>query len=317
MASIAFRSASADHMISRSFPTVIAPLVFVCLWATGFVGARLGMPHSEPGTFLAIRFGSACILLVFVAWVFKAKWPKGANAGHAIIIGFLIHGIYLGSVFWAIDRGMPAAVTAVIVGLQPLLTAMLAGWWLGETITGKHWIGIALGIAGVAIVISPGLDLASSGITVTSVTVTIVGMASVTLGTLYQKARGGSMDIRSSTALQYLGAFVPVAVLSWFSETQEIDWNGEMIIAMLWAIFVLSVGAIFLLMWLIRQGSVAKLSTLFFMVPAVAALMSFALFDEKLLPIQVAGMALCALAVALASVKPAASPPLGKDAGKA
>ena len=105
------RSASADHMISRSFPTVIAPLVFVCLWATGFVGARLGMPHSEPGTFLAIRFGSACILLAVVAWVFKAKWPKGANAGHAIIIGFLIHGIYLGSVFWAIDRGMPAGVS--------------------------------------------------------------------------------------------------------------------------------------------------------------------------------------------------------------
>jgi len=304
-------------MIPRPFLTAIAPLVFVCLWATGFVGARLGMPHSEPGTFLAIRFGSACVLLALVSVTFKVKWPSPAFAGHAILIGFLIHGVYLGSVFWAIDRGMPAGVAAVIVGLQPLLTAILSGWWLGETITGKHWVGIALGVAGVALVISPGLDLTSSGITAMTVIVTIVGMVSVTLGTLYQKARGGGMDIRSSTALQYLGAFIPVAALSWFAETQEIDWNGEMIVAMLWAIFVLSIGAIFLLMWLIRQGSVAKLSTLFFMVPAVAALMSFALFDEKLLPIQIAGMVLCALAVALASAKPAASLPLGKGAGKA
>jgi len=305
-------------MFSRSSLTVVAPLVFVCLWATGFVGARLGMPHSEPGTFLAIRFGSACILLAVVSILFKAKWPNPTFAGHAIVIGFLIHGVYLGSVFWAIDRGMPAGVAAVIVGLQPLLTAMLSGWWLSESITGKHWVGIALGIAGVALVISPGLDLTSSGISTITVTVTIIGMVSVTLGTLYQKARGGGMDIRASTALQYLGAFIPVAALSWFVETQEIDWNGEMIIAMLWAIFVLSIGAIFLLMWLIRQGSVAKLSTLFFMVPAVAALMSFGLFDETLLPVQMGGMVLCALAVALASGKPpTAATPLGKDAPRA
>ena len=305
-------------MISRSTLTATAPLVFVCLWATGFVGARLGMPHSEPGTFLAIRFGSACILLAAVSILFKVRWPNLIFAGHAILIGFLIHGVYLGSVFWAIDRAMPAGVAAVIVGLQPLLTAILSGWWLGETITRKHWAGIALGIAGVALVISPGLDLTSSGITMTTVTMTIIGMISVTLGTLYQKAKGGGMDIRSSTALQYFGAFLPVAVLAWFFETGEIDWNGEMIIAMLWAIFVLSIGAIFLLMWLIRQGSVAKLSTLFFMVPAVAALMSFGLFGETLVPIQIAGMVLCALAVALASVKPpAAATPLGNDAPRA
>ncbi len=307
VASIRHLQATSGLSMSRSTLTAVAPLVFVCLWATGFVGARLGMPHSEPGTFLAIRFGTACILLAAVAALVGAKWPRGVEALHAVVIGFLIHGVYLGSVFWSIDRGMPAGVSAVIVGLQPLLTAILAGWWLGETITGKHWLGIAFGISGVALVIGPGLDLASSGITPATVSICCIGMVSVTLGTLYQKAKGGQMDIRSSTSLQYLGAFVPVFLLAAVSETQKIDWNAEMVIAMLWAIVVLSVGAIFLLMWLIRQGSVARLSTLFFMVPAVAALMSFGLFGETLSATQIGGMVLCALAVALASSKPPAT----------
>lgn len=299
--------------MSRSTLTTAAPLVFVCLWATGFVGAQLGMPYSEPGTFLAIRFGTACILLATVATLVGAKWPKGTDALHAIAIGFLIHGGYLGSVFWSIDRGMPAGVAAVIVGLQPLLTAILSGWWLRETITGRHWLGIALGMAGVALVIGPGFDLTSSGITTATVTVCLTGMISVTLGTLYQKAKGGEMDIRSSTSLQYLGAFVPVFLLSAITETQEIDWTLEMIVAMLWAIVVLSVGAIFLLMRLIRQGSVAKLSTLFFLVPAVATLMSFGLFGETLSATQIGGMVLCAVAVALAAAR---SPATAKSLGK-
>lgn len=286
----------------------LAPYVFVLLWATGFVGARLGMPHSEPGTFLSIRFASAFVLLALAALFFRAPWPKGRASLHALVIGFLIHGVYLGGVFWAIDRGMPAGVAAIIVGLQPLLTALLAGWFLGETISPKHWLGIAFGIAGVALVILPSLDLTGSGITTITVSVAFVAMVAVTLGTIYQKAAGTQMDLRSGTALQYLGAFLPVFLLAWFTETGEIDWNGEMIVAMVWATIVLSVGAIFLLMWLIRQGSVAQLSTLFFLVPAVAALMAYGLFGEALAPLQIIGMVLCGIAVALAAPKATAAP---------
>lgn len=296
--------------------TALAPLLFVCLWATGFVGARLGMPYAEPGTFLALRFAAACALLAGFSFLMGARWPGRADAVHAITIGVLLHGVYLGGIFWAVDRGMPAGVAAVIVGLQPLLTAILAGLFLGETITPRHWIGIAFGIAGVCLVILPGLDLTASGITWQTVGVTVLAMVCVTLGTLYQKGVGGRMDIRTSTALQYVGAFIPVALLSAFFETREMNWTVELIIAMLWSILILSVGAIFLLMWLIRNGSVSKLSAMFFLVPAVAALMTYALFDETLTLMQLSGMGLCAFAVALVSLKsPASGSRLGNQAG--
>lgn len=279
-----------------------APFVFVCLWATGFVGARMGMPHSEPGTFLALRFACAFVLLALIAWVARAPWPGTRTGLKSIAIGFLIHGTYLASVFWVIDRGMPAGVSAVVVGLQPLFTALLAGWWLKEAISAKHWFGLVLGIAGVYLVLYPGIDLADSGVSSITICVSLLGMLSVTVGTVLQKMLGSSVDLRSGTALQYLGAFVPVFALAMFSETGAIAWTGEMILAMTWSIFVLSLVAIFLLMWLIQEGSVAKVSSLFFLVPAVAALMSYHLFDETLDSLQLTGMALCAAAVALVGV---------------
>ncbi len=280
-----------------------APAVFVCLWATGFIGARLGMPYAEPGTFLAIRFAIAFGILTLVALVFKASWPGMKTALHSILVGMLIHGIYLVAVFWTIQQGMPAGVSAVIVGLQPLLTALLAGWLLNEIITGRHWVGLAIGLFGVVLVLSPKLDITGSGINVATVVVSLFGMGSLTLGTILQKKLPPNLDIRSNTALQYLGGFFPVFILSMFTETQSIEWNGQVIFAMVWLVLVLSVAAIFLLMWLIREGSVARVSSLFFMVPAVAAIMAYFLFDETLVLIQLVGMVLCAIAVILASVK--------------
>lgn len=279
----------------------LAPGLFVCLWATGFIGARLGMPYSEPGTFLAIRFGIAFIVLGLIAFILKAQWPGLKMALHSIAIGSLMHGFYLGAVFWSIDRGMPAGVSAVIVGLQPLLTAILAGWLLKEAITRKHWIGIALGFLGVVLVLAPKIDIADSGINAATIVASVLGMISVTIGTIYQKQVGSLSDLRSGTALQYLGGFIPVAILSLSMETREIQWSGEMIFAMVWAVVILSFLAVFLLMWLIREGSVAKLSTLFFLVPGVAAVMAYFLFGETLEPVQLIGMFLCAVAVGLAS----------------
>ena len=279
----------------------LAPFIFVFVWATGFVGARLGMPHSEPGTFLALRFAIALCLLILICLILRAPWPGLKRAGLAVLIGLLIHGTYLGPVFWVIDQGMAAGVAAIIVGLQPLLTAVIAGWWLKEEITKGHWLGLFLGMTGVVIVLYPALDLSNSGVNATTITVALLGMISVTLGTVLQKKVGGQSDLRTGTALQYIGAFIPVFVLAIFTETGTIDWTLEMTVAMVWSVLVLSVLAIFLLMWLISQGSVAKVSSLFFMVPGVAALMAWALFDETLVPLQLVGMAICAAGVALAS----------------
>ncbi len=279
----------------------IAPLLFVCLWATGFIGARLGLPYSEPGTFLALRFAIAFFLLVGIAVIAGASWPGGRAAAQSIFIGALIHGVYLGSVFWVIDRGMPAGIAAVVVGMQPLLTALIAGWWLKEVITRQHWIGLALGMMGVFLVLYPGLDVTSSGITILTIGVAIIGMISATAGTVFQKKFATSTDLRTGNALQYLGAFMPVMVLACFSETGTIEWSRDMIIAMVWSVLVLSIIAIFILMWLIREGSVAKVSSLFFLVPAVAAIMAYFLFNEKLTLIQLIGMFVCAVAVAMAA----------------
>ena len=279
--------------------TRLAPPLFVLLWATGFIGARAGMPYAEPGTFLSIRFALAFAAMTLIAIALGATWPRGRRVGWAVLVGILVHGIYLGGVFWAVRRGMPAGVAAVVVGLQPLLTALLAGWLLGESITRRHRIGLALGLVGVVLVLAPRLDVTGSGITPATIGATALACLAVTAGTVLQKAKGAASDLRAGTALQYLGALVPVGLLSLF-ETREVAWNAELAFALGWLVIVLSLGAVLLLMWLIENGSVAKVSTLFFLVPGVAALMAWALFGETLGPWQLAGMALTAAAVRLA-----------------
>ena len=282
--------------------------MFVLLWATGFVGARAGMPHAEPGTFLAIRFVIAFVLLAAIAVAFGAVWPRGRAAGSALAVGVLVHGVYLGGVFWAVRNGMPAGVAAVVVGLQPLFTALLAGWWLEEPITQRHRIGLGLGLAGVVLVLAPKLDVTGSGITTATIAATVAGCLAVTVGTVLQKATGAASDLRAGTALQYLGALVPVSILMAF-ETREVAWTGELVFALAWLVLVLSLAAVFLLMWLIREGSVAKVSALFFLVPAVAAVMAWALFGETLGGWQILGMGLSAVAVWLATGGAGARPP--------
>ena len=266
------------------------------------------MPHVEPGTFLALRFVLAFALLAAIAATVGAKWPDRRGATVAVIVGALVHGLHLGGVFWAVKRGMPTGVAAVIVGMQPLFTALLAAVWLRETITARHQAGLALGILGVVLVLWPKLDVSGSGITFATIVATVMACLAVTLGTVLQKTFAGATDLRTGMALQYVGALIPVSLLM-LTETREIAWNGEVIFALVWLTFVLSIGAILLLMWLIREGSVARVSSLFFLVPAVAALMAWALFGETLGPVQVAGMALSGLAVWLASTGPRPAPP--------
>ena len=282
------------------------PALFVLLWATGFIGARLGMPHAEPLSFLTLRFAVAALLLALIALAARARWPDLRGFLHSMVVGMLLHGLYLGCVFWVIDRGMPAGLSAMIVGLQPLLTALMAGTLLGERVTRRHWIGLALGLVGLALVLLPKLDVGGSG--VTAVTISIAGLSVVgaSLGSVYQKRFATGTDLRTGTCAQYVGAFIPCALYALAFESFAFDWTAELVFALVWLVFVLSIAAIFLLMILIRQGSVARIASLFYLVPAVTALIAWPLFGETLLPVQLAGMALCALAVALA-MRPASS----------
>ncbi len=275
-----------------------APLLFVFLWSTGFVVPRFSAPHAEPLTFLAIRFPIAAVAFALIALYLKAPWPKGMEIVHAIAVGALTHGLYLGAVYWAVAEGMPAGVSALIINLQPLLTALLAALIIGETIRRQHWIGLAIGLIGVAMVVWPKLSLTSTqGITPITVGVNALGAFGVALGTVYQKRFATKLHLASGGVWQYVGATIVVLIGAACTENFHFDGSPQVYFALAWSVIVLSIISVSLLMYLISQADVGRVSALIYLVPAVAAASAFVLFGETLNLTQLLGMAVCAVAV--------------------
>jgi drug/metabolite transporter (DMT)-like permease len=293
--------ASFTHFWSSKVRERFFPAIFVALWATGFIGARYAMPWCEPFLFLAVRFFLAGAILALLAFWAGAVWPSWAVAIHAAIAGALIHGVYLACVFWAIRNGLPAGMSALIVGIQPLVTALIAGPVLKEKVSPQHWLGLAIGLIGIALVLSPKLNLAGTGINAGTLTASFISVLGIAAGTIWQKCFVTGADLRTSTSLQYLGATVLTGALTLMLEKQEFVLTGELVFAMFWLVFVLSLGAIFLLMILIRDGAVSKVASLFCLVPSVTALMAWFLFGEILTVLQIVGMLVTAAGVALAT----------------
>lgn len=281
----------------------IVPAIFVLLWATGFIGSRLSAPYAEPMSFLSIRFAIVAALLAAVALVMQASWPDRRTTFQCLVTGALIHGGYLGFVFWSIWKGMPAGVSALIVGLQPLMTAILAGVMLSERITARHWSGLAIGMLGVGLVVWPKFTLDAAGITPITVGANILAMLSITLGSIYQKRFMTNVDLRTGNAWQFVGAAIVTGLAALATESYQITWNGQVIFAMVWLVIVLSIGAISMLYIMIRHGEISRVTTLFYLVPGVTAIIAWLMFDENLLPVQIAGMVVCAAAVMLATRK--------------
>jgi drug/metabolite transporter (DMT)-like permease len=299
-------SRRAQATIDRRIMTTrkLIPTLFVLLWATGFIGARYAMPYAEPFTFLGLRFGIAFVILALIAVVIgSARMPRRDIAMSAIA-GMLMHGVYLGGVFWAVREGLTAGLSALIVGLQPLITAVLAGLFLDEEILPRHWLGLAAGFVGVVIVILPKLGTGFEAVTWPMLGAAVLAVAGMSAGTIMQKKFGSSRNLVLGTAWQYVGATALMAAGSLALETRTIVWSGELIFALVWLIFVLSIGAIFLLMIMIREGEMAKVSSLFYLVPAVTAVMAWLLFDETLTLVQLGGMALATIGVGLATSMP-------------
>ncbi len=286
---------------TSTLTTALMPAVFVFLWATGFVGAKLGMPHAEPLTFLVLRF----IMVVFGLWIFclivRAPWPaRTMDTVHIAIVGILLHAVYLGGVFVSIDLGVEAGTSALIVAVQPLLVALLAGPILGERVTWRQWVGFALGIAGVTLVVFRKLELGLG--TPVGMSFSILAVLGITAGTLYQKKFCGAMDLRTGNVIQFTAAATVLGILSVFFEERQVNWTGEFIFAMVWLVVVLSFGATTLLLILIRKGAASRVSSLFFLVPAVAALIAWPLFGETFGPLAIVGMVLVTIGVALVSL---------------
>lgn len=288
----------------------LAPALFVLLWSTGFIAAKLGSLDAEPFTFLTLRFVLVLAIMMPLVALLARRRLSVAERGHAAVVGGLIHGFYLAGVFWAVRHGMPAGVVALIVSLQPIVTAIASGPLLGETVTGRHWSGLVLGLVGSALVLAPRMDLADTGVTAATVSAALTALAGITAGTLYQKRFASGIDIGSGAVWQYLGALALTASGALLTESGRIEWTAGFVIALAWLVLVLSIGAISLLMLLIRHSAVSRITGLFYLVPATTALLAWALFGETLQPIQLAGMALVTIAVLL--IRPAAPPSPGR-----
>ncbi len=282
------------------------PALFVVLWSTGFIGAKLGLPYAEPFTFLALRMAIAAALLAAFALATRAPWPADwRSVGHIAVAGLLVHAVYLGGVFAAIGAGLPAGIAALIVGIQPLATAALAGPLLGERIGRVQWLGLALGLAGVVLVVA-GRGQLGGQVSAGGLAAIFAALAGITVGTLYQKRRCTGMDLRSGGVIQYAATGIALGVLALAFETRQVRWSGEFAFALGWLVLVLSVGAVGLLYTLIRRGEAARVASLFYLTPPVTALFAWALFDERLGAASLAGMAVVMLGVVLANRRSAA-----------
>ena len=276
----------------------IAPALFVLLWSTGFIGAKLGLPYAPPFTFLLVRILCVASILTALGLAAKARWPADwREAGRIAIAGLLVHGVYLGGVFAAIAHGMGAGLVALIVGLQPLLTASLAPRLFGERVGPRQWLGLVLGLIGVALVVSRKISLEGGP---AAILWALAALGGITIGTLYQKRHCGSMDLRTGAAIQYWATSLLLLALAWTMEPMHVEWTGQFAFALIWLVLVLSVGAIFLLFLLIREGQAARVASLFYLTPPVTAVMAWGLFDEPLPPVVLVGFAVVAVGVALA-----------------
>jgi drug/metabolite transporter (DMT)-like permease len=281
----------------------LAPFLFVFLWSTGFIGAKFGLPHAEPLTFLLVRYLVVIVLLTAVAVAARARWPAGPRTwAHLAVAGLLVHAVYLGGVFVAIARGLPAGITSLVVGLQPILTAVGAGALLGERVSARQWIGLGLGFGGVALVLSSKLGLAA-GVTGGAVAPALVALAGITAGTLYQKRFCPAFDLRTGAIVQFVAAAAATLPVVALTESFRVEWNAEFAFALGWLVVVLSIGAISLLNVLIRRGTAVTVARLFFLVPPTTALIAFAAFGETLSAAAVAGMALAVTGVYLARAR--------------
>lgn len=292
-------TSSPAHPASSSSWLSPVPLFFVFLWSTGFIVAKLGLPYAPPLTFLILRCLGALAVLLPMVLLFRAPWPRGQIL-HVAVAGLLLQAGYLGGVWAAIKLGMPAGLTALIVGMQPILTAACAPL-IGERVRPRQWLGLVLGLSGVALVVYAKLHLA--GLSAAGILLCVFALVCITAGTMYQKRWCPSFDLRTGTVIQFGATVVVLLPLAVWLEGLDpafssVSWSRDFIVAWLWSIFALSIGAIFLLFTLIRRSQATEVTSLLYLTPPTTAIMAWLLFGEAFSPLALAGMAVAVLGVA-------------------
>ena len=266
--------------------------LFVLIWATGFIVAGIVAGRADPLTFLTARHAFSIAVFVGLSFAAKAAWPRdGKSWRDAMVTGMLLHGVYIGGVFWAVDRGLGAGLTGLVTALSPLLTAALAIPLLHERLIARQWLGIAIGVVGVGLILAPKMA-GAEGVPMPALLVALGATLSLSLGTIWQKYSKPAMDLRVNAAIQFIGAFVLTAPVAWLTEANRFDASPALWGALAWAVLVLSVGGISILLVLLKRGAASKVAPLLYLAPPTAALIALVLFGEALTFIQLAGMVL-------------------------
>ncbi len=289
-------------MADHKFFVRVAPLLFVTLWSTGFIAAKYSMENADPFVFLSLRMTITAIVLIPILWLAGAKLPKNIFAHrHDMVTGFLLHCCYLGFVFWPIKDGIPSGIVAIIIGIQPILTTALATMYIGESLNLRKVAGLLLGFIGVSVVIIGkfGLDLGlNGGLTGFYLGLCILSLIAVSFGVFYQKKFCNQSQLLSGTLMQYVAAAIATALFALlFGETWHINWTQSFAIALVWQVLGLSIGAVVLLMAIIKLGEAGRVSSMFYLIPPLVAVEAHFLFGETLGLLSIAGMLLCIIGV--------------------
>jgi drug/metabolite transporter (DMT)-like permease len=275
----------------------LAPYIFVLLWSTGFIGAKYGLPYADPFILLSVRVLIAGVILFIIALAMKMPVAIGISAiSRSALIGFFLHACYLGGVFYALSVGLSAGVAAVVTSLQPVLVSVLAVKFLGERLRRVQVLGLLIGLTGVVLVLGPSF---TAHIPMSGIVAITVGLIGSTGATLLQKKIGSGIPLVSGTAYQYIASGAILAAFAFATGETSIQWSGTFILAFIWLIAVLSVGAVLLLLWLLNNSSTASVSSLFYLIPPATAIEAYFLFGEKVNTQGLLGIGITALGVYL------------------
>jgi drug/metabolite transporter (DMT)-like permease len=285
--------------MKSSVATTLIPILFVWLWSTGFVGARFGLPYIEPFFILTLRFALTLPVFLILIIILRKRWLSFAQIKVQMMVGAILHGLYLGGVFYAVSIGTPAGIAAIIVGIQPILTAAINRILFRQSVTKRQMLGLVLGFSGLLAVILGSAEISESSVGLLGLAACIVALLGITIATIIQKRYGAGTPLMSGALWQYMGSLIVVGIASTLLETHEVDAQWQLYAALFWMVIPLSTAAVLLLMYMISVGEVAKVTSYFYLVPPVAVVQTWWLFDETLSVTSLIGCLVVVLGVAL------------------
>jgi drug/metabolite transporter (DMT)-like permease len=289
----------APALSGRTRDTLLA-WYFVSVWGSGFIATKIGLQHAAPFTFLTLRFAFGILCLAAIVLIVKPRWPADRRElGHIIVAGLLMHAVHLGGSHYTQYLGMSAGITAVLLSIQPLLTAVIAGRWMGERLSLRQWLGIAVGLAGVTLIVWHKIDVREA--TLGALVAVGISLAGVTAGTLYQRTWCPAVDLRAAALLQFVATFVVLAPLAWFVEGATVRWSWSLAAAIVFLVIGASILAVNALHVLMRRGQATRVTSLIYLTPVFAVGLELAMFGVVPTAISLAGIVITCAGVAMVS----------------